>query len=393
MVPNKTSQKENIKRLVNFVVLKNQNLKEGKVKKLTLLSILILSIVIAFNSCGKKDKTTVDGKELIMGFVYVGPIGDGGWTYAHEQGRRLVVNETGIKTIFKETVPEGAEIKDVIRSMIDQGATIIAATSFGYMDYVVEIAKEYPDVKFIHCSGYKRSENLSTYFGRIEQPRYLSGIVAGMKTKTDKIGFVAAFEIPEVIRGINAFTLGVKSVNPKAEVYVRWTHTWYDPAKEKEAAKALLDENCDIIAQHQDTAGPQQAAEERGFFSIGYNSDMAKMAPKAYMTAPIWNWGPFYVEEVKKVIAGTWKSDDYWEGMNADIVRLAPLTSNAPDGAQEKVNEVKKKILDNTFNVFIGPIKDQNGTIKVPAGSVLSDQDQLTCNWFVQGVVGKIKSK
>jgi basic membrane protein A len=362
-------------------------------KKLKLLSILILSVVIAFTSCGKKEKTTVDGKELIMGFVYVGPVGDGGWTYAHEQGRRLVVSETGIRTIFKETVPEGAEIKDVIRSMIDQGATIIAATSFGYMDYVVEIAKEYPNIKFLHCSGYKRSENLSTYFGRIEQPRYLSGIVAGMKTKTNKIGYVAAYEIPEVIRGINAFTLGVKSINPKAEVHVRWTHTWYDPAKEKEAAKALLDEKCDIIAQHQDTAGPQQAAEERNCFSIGYNSDMAKIAPKAYMTAPIWNWGPFYVEEVKKVLAGTWKSGDYWEGMNTDIVKLAPLTSNAPEGAQKKVDEVKKKMLDNTFNVFAGPIKDQNGIIKVPAGSTLSDKDQLTCNWFVQGVVGKINSK
>jgi basic membrane protein A len=366
---------------------------EGKMKKIILLSALILSILMAFTGCGKKEKKTVDDKELIMGFVYVGPIGDGGWTYAHDQGRKLVENETGIKTIFKETVPESAELKDVIRSMIDQGANIIAATSFGYMDYVVEIAKEYPDVKFLHCSGYKRAANLSTYFGRIEQPRYLSGIVAGMKTKTNKIGYVAAYEIPEVIRGINAFTLGAKSVNPKVEVHVRWTHTWYDPAKEKEAAKALLDEKCDIIAQHQDTTGPQQAAEERGFFSIGYNSDMAKMAPKAYMTAAVWNWGPYYVQEVKKILAGTWKSEDYWEGMNADIVRLAPLTSNAPDGAEGKVDEVKKKILGNTFNVFAGPIKDQNGTIRVPAGSNLSDKDQLTCNWFVQGVAGKITSK
>ena len=362
-------------------------------RKLKLLSMLILSVLIAFAACGKKEKATVDGKELIMGFVYVGPIGDGGWTYAHDQGRLFLEKETGIKTIYKETVPEGAEIKDVIRSMIDQGATIIAATSFGYMDYVVEISKEYPNIKFLHCSGYKRTENLSTYFGRIEQPRYLSGIVAGMKTKTNKIGYVAAFEIPEVVRGINAFTLGIKSVNPKAEVHVRWTHTWYDPAKEKEAAKALLDENCDVIAQHQDTTGPQQAAEERGVFSIGYNSDMAKMAPKAYMTAPIWNWGPYYVNEVKKVLAGTWKSEDYWEGMNADIVRLAPLTSNAPDGAQAKVDEIKKKMIAGSFNVFTGPIKDQNGTIRVPAGSVMSDKDQLSCDWFVQGVVGKIKNK
>ena len=362
-------------------------------KKFKLLSILILSVLLAFGGCGKKESKTVDGKELIMGFVYVGPIGDGGWTFAHNQGRKLVEKETGIKTIFKETVPEGAEIKDVIRSMIDQGATIIAATSFGYMDYVVEISKEYPDIKFLHCSGYKRTENLSTYFGRIEQPRYLSGIVAGMKSKTNQIGYVAAFEIPEVIRGINAFTLGVRSVNPAAEVHVRWTHTWYDPAKEKEAAKALIDEKCDVIAQHQDTAGPQQAAEERGLSSIGYNSDMESMAPKAYMTAPIWNWGPYYVREVNKVLAGTWKSEDYWEGMKSDIVRLAPLSSNAPDGALAKVNEVKEKILNGSFNVFSGPIKDQKGTLRVPAGSALSDKDQLSCDWFVQGVVGKIKNK
>ena len=346
-----------------------------------------------FGGCGKKAPKSADGKEVVMGFVYVGPIGDGGWTYAHDQGRKYVEQKLGIRTIFKESVPEGSEVKDVIRSMIDQGATIIAATSFGYMDYVVEIAKEFPDVKFIHCSGYKMTDNMGNYFGRIEEPRYLSGIVAGLKTKTNKIGYVAAFEIPEVIRGINAFTLGVKSVNPRAEVHVRWTHTWYDPAREKEAAKALLDEKCDVIAQHQDTAGPQQAAEERGMFSVGYNSDMSAMAPKAYMTAPVWNWGPYYVSQVQRVIDGTWKAESYWEGMNADIVRLAPITKNAPDGAEKKVEEMKKKILDGSFRVFTGPVKDQSGKVRVQSGTVMSDKDQLSCDWFVEGVVGKIKSK
>jgi basic membrane protein A len=170
-------------------------------KKLTIIFTLVLSLAIAFSSCGKKSPKSADGKEVVMGFIYVGPIGDGGWTYAHEQGRKYVEQETGIRTIFKESVPEGAEVKEVVRNMIDQGATIIAATSFGYMDYIEEIAKEYPNVKFIHCSGYKMGPNMGNYFGRIEQPRYLSGIVAGMKTKTNKIGYVAAFEIPEVIRG------------------------------------------------------------------------------------------------------------------------------------------------------------------------------------------------
>ena len=361
-------------------------------KRIKLIFMIILSLFIAFNSCSKKESKTAGGRKLIMGFVYIGPIGDGGWSYSHNQGRKAVHEETGVNTIYRESVPAGAELKDVIRSMIDQGATIIVATSFGYMDYVVEIAKEYPNVKFLHCSGYKRAENISTYFGRIEEPRYLSGIVAGMKTKTNRIGFVAAFEIPEVIRGINAFTLGVKSVNPKAEVHVRWTHTWYDPANVKQAAKALIDADCDVIAQHQDSSGPQQAAEERGAFSIGYNTDMEKMAPNAYMTAPVWNWGTYYVKVVNSILAGTWQSEDYWEGMNADMVRLAPLTSNAPDGALTKVNEAKKKFIEGSFKVFSGPIKDQYGVIRVPAGSAMSDKEQLICDWFVQGVVGKINN-
>jgi basic membrane protein A len=360
-------------------------------KKLFSVFLMFLAAAVLLSGCGKKAPTSADGREVVMGFVYVGPIGDGGWTFAHEQGRQYLEKQLGIRTIFKESVPEGSEVKDVIRSMIDQGATIIAATSFGYMDYVVEISKEYPTIKFIHCSGYKMTDNMGNYFGRIEEPRYLSGIVAGMKTKTNRIGYVAAFEIPEVVRGINAFTLGVQSVNPRAEVHVRWTHTWYDPAREKEAARALLDEKCDIIAQHQDTAGPQQAAEERGMFSVGYNSDMSAMAPKAYMTAPVWNWGPYYVSQVKRVIDGTWKPESYWEGMTADIVRLAPITKNAPDGAEKKVNDVKKKILDGTFRVFTGPLKDQSGKIRVAEGKVMSDQEQLTCDWFVQGVVGRIK--
>ena len=360
-----------------------------RLKLLSVLLMLVLSTLIAFNSCKKESDPK---KQLTMGFIFIGSINDGGWTFEHNQGREFVEKETGIKTIYEEMVPVGAATKSVIKKMIDQGASIIVATSFGYMDFVVEMAKEYPNVKFLHCSGYKRADNLSTFFGRIEEPRYLAGIVAGMKTKTNKIGYVAAYEIPEVLRGINAFTLGVKSVNPKANVHVKWTHTWYDIAKEKEAAISLFNEKCDVITQHQDTAGPQQAAEEKNIFSIGYHSEeMEKAAPKAYMTAPTWNWGPYYVEVVKQVLNNTWKSEDYWEGMKADIVMLAPLTSNAPDGAAAKVEEAKNKIINGTLNVFAGPIQDQAGKTRVPAGSVLSDGDQLSCDWFVQGVVGKPK--
>jgi len=359
-------------------------------KKLTLILVLLLTSLMIFSACGKKESKTADGKDVVMGFIYVGPIGDGGWTYAHEQGRLMVEKETGIRTIYKESVPEGAEVKDVVRSMIDQGATIIAATSFGYMDFLAEMSTQFPEVKFIHCSGYKMTENMGNYFGRIYEPRFLSGLVAGMKSKSNKIGYVAAFEIPEVVRGINAFTLGVRAANPKAEVHVRWTHTWYDPAKEKEAAKALLDAGCDIIAQHQDTAGPQQAAEERGMFSVGYNTDMTRMAPKAHLTAPVWNWGLYYVKQVKEVIAGTWKPESYWGGMKDGIVDLSPLTKNAPDGAEAKVKEMKKQLVEGKFHPFAGPIKDQSGKVKVPAGKTLTDSELLSMNWFVEGVVGRI---
>jgi basic membrane protein A len=258
------------------------------------------------------------------------------------------------------------------------------------MDYVEKISKEYPEVAFFHCSGYKTTDNLATYFGRIYQPRYLSGIVAGLKTESDSIGYVAAYPIPEVIRGINAFTLGVQSVNPDAVVKVRWTSTWYDPAKEKEAAIALLDEGVDVIAQHQDTTGPQQAAEEREAFSIGYNTDMAEMAPGSYMTAPVWNWGPYYVEQTQNVIDGNFESHEYWGGLEDNIVQLAPLTDLAPEDAEEYVGEAKDKILDGTLKVFEGPLYNQEGEVVVE-GQVMTDEEMLNMMWFVQGVEGNIE--
>lgn len=363
---------------------------------LALTVVIVLAFSTILTGCaGTESKPAtaekVDAEDVVVGFIYVGPIGDGGWSYAHNEGRLYLEKQLGVKTIYKESVPEGPEVEKVMKDMIDQGANVIFATSFGYMDYMEKVSKEFPDVKFLHCSGYKTTENMANYFGRIYQARYLSGIVAGLKTKSNKIGYVGAFSIPEVVRGINAFTLGVRSVNPDAKVVVRWTNTWYDPAKEKEAAKALLDEGADVIAQHQDTAGPQQAAEERGVWSIGYNTDMKEMAPKAYMTAPIWNWGPYYVQQVKDVMDGTWESHSYWGGINDGIVALAPLTELAPEAAQAKVDEVAAKIKDGSFRVFQGPIKDQQGTVKVESGKVLTDQELLSMDWFVEGVEGKIE--
>ncbi|MDF2523112.1 MAG: med [Clostridiales bacterium] len=362
------------------------------------LSLLLTGCGSSASTASKDTAKTADkaNSEFVVGFIYVGPVGDGGYTYAHDQGRKQLEDELkaqGVKTIFKESVPESPEVEKVMKDMIDQKAKVIFATSFGYMDYVDKVAKEYPDVKFLHCSGYKSGTNFSNYFGRIEEPRYLSGIVAGLKTKTNKIGYVGAYDIPEVVRGINAFTLGVQSVNKDAKVYVNWTNTWYDPAKEKDAAKALLSQGADVIAQHQDTTGPQIAAEEAKAFAIGYNTDSKSAAPKAYMTAPIWNWGPYYVAQVKAAMNGTWKSESYWEGMKSGIVKLAPLTENAPAEAKAKVEDVQKKMLDGSFQVFTGPIKDQTGKVRIEAGKTMSDKEQLSLDWFVQGVEGSIAKK
>jgi basic membrane protein A len=287
-------------------------------------------------------------------------------------------------------VPEGPDSEKAIRDVVQQGAGMVFATSFGYMDPMDTVAKEFPKVYFEHCSGYKTELNMSNYFGRIEQPRYLSGIVAGSMTTSNIIGYVAAFPIPEVVRGINSFTLGVRSVNPNAEVRVVWTSTWYDPVKEREAAVALLDAGADIIAQHQDTTEPQKAAQERGKLSIGYDSDMSKFVGDSVLTSPMWNWGVYYVSTVQAVLDGTWKTHSYWGGMKDGVVALAPLSPRVPADVVAKVDAAKAKILGGQENVFCGPIKDQTGAVKVAEGQCVDDAGQLSMNWFVEGVVGTI---
>lgn len=374
-------------------------------KKLTsLLLVLILSLGVFLTGCGSNGAnkaedennktnestqgTKMDAKDIKVGFLYVGPVGDGGYSYAHDQGRIYMEKQLGLQpSVVKESVPEDdAEVQNVIESMIDQGVNVVIGTSFGFMDGMEKAAKKHPDVKFLHCSGYKTAENMSNYFGRMYQARYLTGIVAGLKTKSNVIGYVAAYEIPEVVRGINAFTLGVRSVNPKAVVKVKVTNTWYDPAKEKEAALALLDEGADVIAQHQDTTGPQQAAEEKGAYSIGYDTDMKNAAPKANMTSAVWNWGIYYVDQIKKIMDGTWKSESTWEGMETGIVDIAPLTENAPEGAKEKVDAAKKAIISGENKIFVGPIKDNKGTVRVEKGKVMTDEELLNFDWYVEGV-------
>lgn len=366
-------------------------------KLMCIIFSLVMCLEIAAIGCNGTKQTNNKSytnnkpiKEIKVGFLYTGSISDGGWTYTHDQGRIFLEKELNVKTVYKENVPESYESEETMKDMIAEGCNVIVGTSSGYMDYMERTAKNNPNVIFLNCSGNKTAPNMSSFSGRIEQPRYLSGIVAGMKTKTNKIGYVAAYEVPEVIRGIDAFTLGVRSINPNAVVKVKWTHTWYNLKKEKEAADDLLNEGVDVIAQHQYTVGPQLAAEEKGAFSIGYDSDMRSKAPKAYMTAPLWDWGPYYVRTVKLIMEGTWKPESYWTGMESGIVKLADLTDNVPAGAKEAVEKAKENILSGKSNVFGGPIKDQSGKIRIQEGQEMTDSEQLKCDWFVQGVEGKI---
>lgn len=330
-------------------------------------------------------------KEMKVGFVYVSPIGDAGWSYAHDVGRKAVEAMDGVTTSYVEAVPEGPDSERVMLNMARKGYDVIFATSFGYMDPMLKVAKRFPDLTFMHCSGFKLAPNMGNYFGRMYQARYLSGMVAGAMTKSKILGYVAAFPIPEVIRGINAFTLGAQAMNPEVQVRVVWTKTWYDPATEKEAAKSLLDVGADVIAQHQDSPGPQEAAQERGVYSVGYNSDMSAFAPKAHLTAPVWNWGPFYRQVIQKVRSGEWKSEATWGGMKEGIVQLAPFGSMVPQTVRQEVISKRKDILGGRTALFDGPIKDQNGNIQIPAGRSATDEELLGMKYFVEGVVGTLE--
>jgi len=363
--------------------------------KKILAAVLVLAAVLTVASCAKKE---ADGagelpkltKETIkVGFVYIGSINDEGYTQAHDQGR-LALNAMGIQTMYVENVPGNADSEKAIRNLIDQGCNVIYTNSFGFMDWTLKVAADHPNVYFAHCSGYKRAANMSTYFGKIYQARYLAGIVAGLRTKTGRLGYVAAKPIPEVIRGINAYLLGARSVNPSATVEVIWTNTWFDPAVEKQAALELLNRGCDVIAQHQDSTAAQIAAQERGAWAIGYNSPTPNAAPRAYLTAPIFNWATFYLDDVQHILNGTWESRAYWEGLDVGMVDLDALTANVAPGTAEKVATAREAIIAGTLEPFTGPLNDQDGTERVPAGTRMTEEDMWNMSWFVEGVIGTV---
>ncbi len=358
-----------------------------KVLVVLFAAVMLMGVVFTGAGC-----TSNNPKDFKVGFIYVGPVGDMGYSYAQDQGRLYMEKELGVTTEKVESVPEGADCKTAMENLIKRGCKVIFATSFGYQDYVAELAEKYPKVVFEHCSGSKMNDkNFGNYFGREYQARYLAGIAAGKATKTNKIGYVAAMKIPECIRGINAFTLGVRSVNPEAKVQVVWTNTWYDPVIEKQAAEGLLDDGCDVMAQHQDTSAPVTAAKDAGVFSTGYNSTMKAQGGDGYLTSPIWNWGPYFKEIVDSVMKGTYKPKAYWGGLETGVITLDDYGPTVTQETKDLINAKSEEMKNHTWDVFYGEIKDQEGNVKVASGAHLTDAEMLSIDWFVEGVVGSTK--
>ncbi len=332
-------------------------------------------------------------EELKVGMVLIGSQDDG-FSGAHYNGLEGMKTALGLKdeqVLYKFNVPETAECDAALRELVDAGCQIIFGNSWGFMNFMEEIAEEYPEVIFSHCSGYKNNGvNFNNYFGRIYQARYLAGIAAGMKTQTNKIGYVAAWaDNAEVNGGINAFALGVQSVNPDAVVYVKYISSWFDPTLEKQTAVALLALDCDVIAQHVDTSMPQVAAQEAGKFGCGYNTDMTPAAPDAHLTAPIWHWASVYTAQVQDVVDGTWVPENYFLGLKEGMVDISPLSKNVAPGTAEKIEEARARILSGEWDVFTGPISSNAGELVVKEGEALADADitgGLMTSLLIKGV-------
>ena len=332
--------------------------------------------------------TAVSGADkLKVGFIYVGPIGDHGWTYQHDQGRLAVEAALGdkIETVYVENVAEGPDAERAITRLARDGAGLIFTTSFGYMDPTNKVAKNFPDVKFEHATGYKRADNVTTYSARFYEGRYVIGQIAAQMSKSGVAGYVASFPIPEVVRGINAFLLGAQSINPDFKIKVVWVNSWFDPGKEADAAKVMIGQGADIITQHTDSTAPLQIAAEMGVVGFGQASDMIAFAPKAQLTAIIDNWAPYYVARTQAVLDGTWESMDTWDGMATGMVEMSPYT-NLPDDVVAMATETAAKIASGEMHVFDGPIHRQDGDMAIGEGERLDDGTLLGMNWYVMGV-------
>ena len=326
-----------------------------------------------------------------IGFVYVGPIGDHGWTYRHNECRLAIEREFGdaVSTSYVENVSEGPDAERVVRQLASTGHDLVFTTSFGFMNPTARVAQRFPKVKFEHATGYKRADNLATYSARFYEGRYISGVIAGSMTRTNRIGYVASFPIPEVVRGINSFFLGARSVNPEIEISMVWVNTWYDPGKESDAATAMIDQGADIITSHTDSPAPLQVAQTRGVLGFGQASDMHAFAPDAQLSAIIDNWDPYCVERTRALLEGSWTSTDTWGGLDSGMVQMAPYT-NMPADVAALARKTEEAIRSGALHPFTGPIRDQSGTVVVPDGEVADDGMLLGMNFFVEGIEGSL---
>ena len=327
-----------------------------------------------------------------VGFIYVGPVGDLGWSYQHDLGRQAVEAAFGdkVETSFVESVPEGADAERVLTQMALAGTDIIFTTSFGYMDPTINVAAKFPDVKFEHATGYKRADNVSTYSGRFYEGRHVIGLIAGRMTKSNTIGYIASFPIPEVIQGINAAYLAAKSVNPDVKFKIVWAFTWFDPKIEADAANALIDQGADVIMQHTDSPAAMTIAQEKGVWAFGQASDMAAFGPDVQLTSIMDNWGPYYVRRVQAVMDGTWTSTDTWEGIGPGMNLMAPFSAKMPADVAAEAQAAIDAIAAGTFHPFTGPINKQDGTPWLAAGEVADDGTLAGLNFYVEGIEGDI---
>ncbi|MBV8031822.1 MAG: BMP family ABC transporter substrate-binding protein [Betaproteobacteria bacterium] len=329
---------------------------------------------------------------LKMAWVYVGPPGDGGWTYAHDQGRKAVEQKLGgkVQTSFVENVPEGADAERVIRDLAAKGNRAIFTTSFGYMEQTLKVAKTFPKVEFYHATGFKSAPNVTIYNSRMYEPAYLAGIIAGHVSKKGVLGFVASFPIPEVVRNIDAFTMGARSVNPKITTKVVWVSTWFDPSKERQAAETLIGQGADVLLQNTDSSAVLQTAQDKGVMAFGWDSDMTAYAPKAHLASCIEIWGGYYTKVAEAMLAGKPLKSTVWGGIKDGMNDLVSVNASVPDAAKKMVAAKKADIVAGKWAVFQGPIVGQDGKVIVPEGKSLSDQEIDSIKWYVEGVEGQL---
>src|SRR6476661_3497309 len=378
--------------------------------KRSLLQVAALSALAAtaLVGCGKKEEAAAPaaaptpataaapapGQPLKIAFAYVGPVGDGGWTFAHDNARKAIEKEFGdkIQTSFVEKVPEAADAERVFRDMVGQGNKLIFGTTFGYMEPMLKVANDSKDVKFEHATGYKTAENMRTYDSRTYEGAYMAGVIAGRMTKTNTLGVVGSVPIPEVVRNINSFTLGAQSVNPKVKTRVVWVGDWFNPPKETEAATSLINGGADVLMQNTDSSAVLQTAEKMGKRAFGWDSDMTNYGPKAHLGSAVINWTPYYTKAVRDVLENKWQStpDKIWWGVKEGAIDFVSVAADVPEDAKKKLDEVKAGLKDGSFKIWKGPIADNTGKEVLAKDAVADDKFLGGINFFVKGVEGKV---